>query len=79
MADAFRGPPGLRVGRYIKFRPEDVEAWLERQYDDREDTLAPDSQYVDRRDTAPARAPRPLARNQVRARARRRDDTDSAA
>ena len=22
------GPPGLKVGRFVRFRPEDVEAWL---------------------------------------------------
>jgi len=22
------GPPGLRVGRFVRFRPEDVETWL---------------------------------------------------
>lgn len=22
------GPPGLRIGKYIRFRREDVEAWL---------------------------------------------------
>jgi excisionase family DNA binding protein len=24
------GPRGLRVGRYLRYRPEDVEAWLHR-------------------------------------------------
>jgi predicted DNA-binding transcriptional regulator AlpA len=24
------GPPGLRIGRHIRYRPEDVEAWLHR-------------------------------------------------
>jgi DNA-binding transcriptional MerR regulator len=23
------GPPGKRVGRYIRYRPEDVAAWLD--------------------------------------------------
>jgi excisionase family DNA binding protein len=23
------GPPGRRVGRYVRYRPEDVEAWLD--------------------------------------------------
>ena len=23
------GPPGLRVGRYVRYRPRDVEAWLD--------------------------------------------------
>lgn len=22
------GPPGIRVGRYVKYRPEDVRAWV---------------------------------------------------
>lgn len=22
------GPPGVRVGRYVKYRPEDVRAWV---------------------------------------------------
>ncbi len=24
------GPPGVRVGRYVKYRPEDVRAWVAR-------------------------------------------------
>lgn len=24
------GPPGLRIGRHVRYRPEDVEAWLDR-------------------------------------------------
>lgn len=24
------GPPGVRVGRYVKYRPEDVKAWVAR-------------------------------------------------
>ena len=24
------GPPGLRIGRHVRYRPEDVEAWLHR-------------------------------------------------
>ena len=27
------GPPGFRVGRYIRYRWADVEAWIERQLD----------------------------------------------
>ncbi len=27
------GPPGFRVGRYIRYRQTDVEAWIERQLD----------------------------------------------
>jgi excisionase family DNA binding protein len=27
------GPPGIKVGRYIRFRWEDVDAWLEDQPD----------------------------------------------
>ena len=27
------GPPGFRVGRYIRYRPTDVEAWIKRQLD----------------------------------------------
>lgn len=22
------GPPGMRVGRHVRYRPQDVEAWL---------------------------------------------------
>jgi excisionase family DNA binding protein len=22
------GPPGVRVGRYVRYRPEDVRAWV---------------------------------------------------
>lgn len=25
------GPPGRRVGKYVRYRPEDVEAWVEQQ------------------------------------------------
>jgi len=25
------GPPGFRVGRHIRYRPTDVEAWIEHQ------------------------------------------------
>lgn len=25
------GPKGLRVGKYVRFRPEDVTAWLDEQ------------------------------------------------
>jgi excisionase family DNA binding protein len=25
------GPPGIRVGRHVRYREADVEAWLERQ------------------------------------------------
>jgi excisionase family DNA binding protein len=28
------GPPGIKVGRHIKFRPEDVDEWL-REHEDR--------------------------------------------
>ncbi|MGH8972896.1 MAG: helix-turn-helix transcriptional regulator [Acidimicrobiia bacterium] len=24
------GPPGLRIGRHVRYRPEDVDAWLRR-------------------------------------------------
>ncbi len=24
-----QGPPGLRIGRHVRFRREDVEAWIE--------------------------------------------------
>lgn len=27
------GPRGFRVGRHVRFRAEDVEAWLDRQAD----------------------------------------------
>ncbi|UVS78368.1 AlpA family transcriptional regulator [Actinokineospora sp. UTMC 2448] len=25
------GPPGRRIGKYVKFRPEDVYAWVDSQ------------------------------------------------
>ncbi|WP_435062054.1 helix-turn-helix transcriptional regulator [Amycolatopsis thermoflava] len=25
------GPPGRRVGKYVRYRPEDVDAWIEQQ------------------------------------------------
>lgn len=25
------GPPGRRVGKHVKFRPEDVQAWFDNQ------------------------------------------------
>jgi excisionase family DNA binding protein len=28
------GPPGFRVGRHIRYRPTDVEAWIEHQLQD---------------------------------------------
>ena len=28
-----RGPRGLKVGRFLRFRPEDVEIWLDAQAD----------------------------------------------
>ncbi len=30
--------PRFRVGRHVRYRRADVEAWLERQYDDRQPT-----------------------------------------
>ncbi len=27
------GPRGIRVGRYVKFRRSDIDAWIERQAD----------------------------------------------
>lgn len=27
------GPPGVRVGRYVRFKVEDVEEWIEAQRD----------------------------------------------
>ena len=29
-----QGPPGFRVGRHLRYRRRDVEAWIERQLDD---------------------------------------------
>jgi predicted DNA-binding transcriptional regulator AlpA len=26
------GPKGTRVGRYVRYRPDDVRAWFDRQY-----------------------------------------------
>lgn len=36
----YRGtaPRRMRVGRHVRYRRADVEAWLERQYDDRQPT-----------------------------------------
>ena len=28
-----QGPPGFRVGRYIRYRPTDVQQWIERKLD----------------------------------------------
>jgi excisionase family DNA binding protein len=28
------GPPGFRIGKHIRWRPQDVEAWLETRRDD---------------------------------------------
>lgn len=28
------GPQGIRVGRHLRYRPEDVEAWLDDQADE---------------------------------------------
>lgn len=28
-----KGPPGIRVGRHVRYRPEDVMRWLEQQAD----------------------------------------------
>ncbi len=25
------GPPGKRIGRHVRFRPEDIEMWLDQQ------------------------------------------------
>jgi excisionase family DNA binding protein len=30
-----QGPPGISVGRHIRFRPEAVEAWLRQREDER--------------------------------------------
>lgn len=30
------GPPGFKVGRHVRYRPSDVEAWLADQADDRQ-------------------------------------------
>ena len=27
------GPPGIRVGRHVRYRVADIEAWLEQQQD----------------------------------------------
>jgi excisionase family DNA binding protein len=32
-----QGPPGISVGRYIRFRPEAVEIWLREREDGRAD------------------------------------------
>lgn len=32
------GPYGIRVGRYVRYHPDEVEAWIERQYDGRRPT-----------------------------------------
>lgn len=28
-AGSGEGPPGIRLGKYVRFKPADVEAWLE--------------------------------------------------
>lgn len=28
-----RGPRGIRVGRHLRYRPEDVQAWIDAQVD----------------------------------------------
>jgi predicted DNA-binding transcriptional regulator AlpA len=25
------GPTGLRIGKYVRYRPDDVQAWVDRQ------------------------------------------------
>ena len=30
------GPPGIRVGKHVRYRATDVEAWLDAQVDDRQ-------------------------------------------
>ncbi len=30
------GPPGIKVGRHVRYRREDVEEWLERRTDRRQ-------------------------------------------
>jgi excisionase family DNA binding protein len=27
------GPPGFRIGKHVRYRPEDVDRWLEQQAD----------------------------------------------
>lgn len=29
-----QGPPGLRVGRHLRYRRRDVEAWIDRQLEE---------------------------------------------
>jgi excisionase family DNA binding protein len=29
-----KGPRGLRIGRHVRFRASDIEAWLDRQVED---------------------------------------------
>lgn len=31
-----QGPPGLRVGRHLRYRRRDVEAWIERQLENQQ-------------------------------------------
>jgi len=33
-----KGPRGIRVGRHLRYRPEDVEAWINLQVDEASDT-----------------------------------------
>lgn len=28
-----RGPRGYRIGKYVRYKPEDVEAWVEAQHE----------------------------------------------
>lgn len=32
------GPRGIRVGRHVRFRPDDIDAWLERNADDQDES-----------------------------------------
>ena len=27
------GPPGVRIGRHVRYRPEDVRAWVQSELD----------------------------------------------
>jgi excisionase family DNA binding protein len=40
------GPPGVRVGRYLRFRPAEVESWLEQAQREHQRADAPESRRL---------------------------------
>lgn len=45
-----KGPPGLRVGRHVRYRRSDVDDWVENQLDER---TSPPTRYLGSRELAP--------------------------